>query len=112
MRKSADEHFFSGSGPEILHVHSYGYGWVILVRRKQEREHASLKEVVKVKQAGVALTVLNHEREVFTRVVRAVPSSLKRLGPPQAMRGFLRSLICPGNFTPSGRSHTATVRIF
>jgi len=85
LRKSADEHFFSGSGPEILRAHSYGHGWVIPVRRTQEREDAALKEVVKVKRAGVALTVL---------------------------RGFLRSLVCPGNFTPPGRSHTATVRIF
>jgi hypothetical protein len=32
-----------------------GHGWVILVRRTQEREHALVEKVVKVKRAGVAL---------------------------------------------------------
>jgi hypothetical protein len=57
-----------------------GHGWVILVRRTREREHALVEKVVKVKRAGVALSVLSHEQEVCTReVVQMVPSCLKRL---------------------------------
>jgi len=84
------------------------HGWVILVRRTREREYAVVEEVVKVKRAGVALSVLSHEQEV----VQTVPSCFKRLASARPMRGFLRSLICPGNVTPSGRSRTASVRIF
>jgi hypothetical protein len=67
LRKSADEHFLADRDPRSFTLTRMGHGWVILVRRTQEREHALVEKVVKVKPAGVALSVLSHEQQVFTR---------------------------------------------